>query len=181
MKIIELLDKKFELLITSGHIQNAISEIADRMNNDLKGKDIIFISILNGAFMFTADLCKKLNLNCQISFVKIASYKGTSTTGKVNKLIGINEDLRNKTVIILEDIVDTGITIENIVNQLYEYEPNEIKIATLFFKSESYQKNIKIDYIGIKIPDKFIVGYGLDYEGYGRNLEDVYTIINSPL
>lgn len=178
MNKIELLDKKFELSITSGHIQNIISEIADRMNNDLKGKDIIFISILTGAFMFTADLCKKLNLNCQISFVKIASYKGTSTTGKVNKLIGINENLKNKTVIILEDIVDTGITLENIINQINEFEPNEIKIATLFFKSETYQKKIQIDYIGMKIPDKFIVGYGLDYEGYGRNLEDVYTIIN---
>ena len=177
MNKIELLDKKFELSITSSHIQNIISEIADRMNNDLKGKDIIFISILNGAFMFTADLCKKLNLNCQISFVKIASYKGTSTTGKVNKLIGINENLRNKTVIILEDIVDTGITLENIINQINEFEPNEIKIATLFFKSEVYQKKIQIDYIGMKIPDKFIVGYGLDYEGYGRNLEDVYTVM----
>ena len=110
-------------------------------------------------------------------FLKLASYAGTSSTGTVKRLIGINEDIKGKTVVILEDIVDTGITLENIIRQLNGYEPGEIKVATMLFKTDTYQKDIPLDYIGIEIPDEFILGYGLDYEGFGRNLSDIYKVV----
>ncbi len=173
---IKVLDKEFEISIHNNEIQERIERLAKEIDNDLKGKDVLFLGILNGSFMFAADLFKNLKIDCQISFLKLASYMGTSSTGKIKRLIGLNEDLRGKTVVILEDIVDTGITIENIIMQLKGYEPKEIKIATLLFKPSAYKKNIKIDYIGFEIPNDFIIGYGLDYDGYGRNLKHIYTL-----
>ena len=180
MKKIKVLDKKFLISIKSIEIQKAISDIANKMNSDLKGKEVIFVCILNGAFMFASDLLKKIKFNCQISFLKLASYEGTSSSGNVKKLIGINEgtndNYRNKTIVIIEDIVDSGITIESIINQLSEYQPEEIKIATLLFKPNAYKQNFEIDYVGIKIPNDFIIGFGLDYNGFGRNLNQIYTL-----
>lgn len=178
MKRVKILDKEFEISMSSSEIQNIIFRLADKMNHDLKGKKVIFLGILNGAFMFAGDLFKKIDIDCQITFLKVASYQGTSSSGTVKRLIGLNEDIKDHTVVILEDIVDTGITLENIIKQLKGYEPTEIRIATLIFKPNSYQKKIKIDYIGKEIPNDFIVGYGLDYDGFGRNLEDIYTVIN---
>jgi len=177
MKKVKVLDKEFKISISAAEIQTIINGIAARINHDMVGKDIVFIGILNGSFMFAADLMKKIKLPCQITFLKFSSYQGTSSTGQVRNLIGINEDLKGKTLIILEDIVDTGITLEHIVSQLKTYEPEDIKIATLIFKPKAYQKNIFLDYIGMEIPNNFIVGYGLDYDGFGRNLEDIYTLI----
>ncbi|MEA3451306.1 MAG: hypoxanthine phosphoribosyltransferase, partial [Bacteroidota bacterium] len=142
----------------------------------LKGKDVIFLGILNGAFLFAADLFRQIDIDCQITFLKIASYQGTTSSGSVKRLIGINEDIENKTVIILEDIIDSGITVDYILKQLRGYEPKEILIATLLFKPEAYQKDFDIDYVAIDIPNDFIVGYGLDYNGFGRNLKDIYTL-----
>lgn len=176
---IKVLDKKFKISIPYNKIQERIEELAKTIDNDLKGKDVIFLGILNGSFMFAADLFKNIKIDCQISFLKLASYQGTSTTGKIKRLIGLNEDLRGKTVVILEDIIDTGITIENIIMQLKGYEPDDIKIATLLFKPSAYQKDIKIDYIGFEIPNDFILGYGLDYNGYARNLKHIYTLCDS--
>lgn len=173
---VAVLDKNFEIFIESQKIQSAIAEMANRMNEDLKGKDVIFLGILNGSFMFAADLFKKINIPAQISFLKLASYEGTSTSGTVKRLIGINEDLAGKTVIVLEDIVDTGITIDNIIKQLKGYEPADIKIATLLFKPKAIKTDTKIDYVGMEIPNDFIVGYGLDYDGFGRNLKHIYKI-----
>jgi len=179
MDRVKVLDKEFQLTISSTKIEEAITEIATRMNRDLSGKKVIFLGILNGSFLFAADLFRKIDFDCQITFLKLASYQGTTSSGKIKRLIGMNEDIKDHTVIIIEDIVDTGHTLDSIIKQLKGYEPNEIKIATLLFKPEAYQHNIKLDYIGIEIPNDFIIGYGLDYNGYGRNLKQIYSIIET--
>jgi hypoxanthine phosphoribosyltransferase len=170
--------KSFEIFIESSVIQKAVEKIAKQMNEELKDKDVIFLGILNGSFMFASDLYKQIKLPSQISFLKLASYQGTSSSGNVKRLIGINEDIHNKTVVILEDIVDSGITMDNIIKQLKGYEPAEIKIATLLLKPEALQTEIKLDYVGMEIPNDFIIGYGLDYNGFGRNYNDIYKIAN---
>ncbi len=178
MKRIKLLDREFELSIPFEKIDNAIAGIADRMNKDLVDKDPLMICVLNGSFMFAADLMKKLNFPCEISFVKLSSYEGTSSTGKVKELIGLNENIEGRCVVILEDIVDTGFTIEKIKNQLLGYQPAEVKIATMLFKPDACKTDIEIDYTGMEIPNDFIVGYGLDYDGHGRNLANIYTVVD---
>ncbi|MBN2166544.1 MAG: hypoxanthine phosphoribosyltransferase [Marinilabiliaceae bacterium] len=178
MKQIQLANKTFELSIPQSKIDSAIEFIANEMNNHLKNKDPLFLCILNGSFMFAADLIKKITFNCQISFVKLSSYEGTISTGNVKSIIGLNESIENRTVIILEDIIDTGITIDNIINQIKKLNPKEIKVASLFFKPTVCKSKNKFDYIGLEIPNDFVVGYGLDYKGYGRNLTDLYTVID---
>lgn len=177
MHSIKLDDKTFELSITSGEIQKAIWRIASEMESDLKDKNPLMICILNGSFMFAADLMKKFNMPCQISFVKLASYSGTQTTGNVKELIGINEDIKGRTVVLLEDIVDTGITIDGIVKQINAMEPSEVKVATLLHKPDACKKDVKLDYVGLSIANDFIVGFGLDYNGFGRNLPDIYSVV----
>jgi hypoxanthine phosphoribosyltransferase len=174
---IQVKDKQFRISIYSEEIQKNIVEMAEKMNHDLAGKDVIFLGILNGCFMFAGDLFKHISINCKISFLKLASYQGTSSSGAVKQLIGINENIEGKTVVILEDIVDTGNTLDNIIKQLRGFEPAEIKVATLLYKPDVYNKDFTIDYYGFKIPNDFIIGYGLDYDGYGRNKKDIYTII----
>jgi len=165
--------------ITRSQLRTSINIIADQINADYKGKEILFISVLNGSFMFTADLVRKIKPVCRISFMKVASYQGDTSDGIVKELIGLTDDLNGKDVILLEDIVDTGFTLEHIINQIKaEYKPTSIAVATLLFKPHSYRKNIKINYVGLEIPNDFVVGWGLDYNGYGRNLEDIY-IVNS--
>jgi len=176
-KIVKVLDKEFEISITHDQIQEAIEKVAAKINDELSGKDVIFLGILNGAFMFASDLYKNLTFNSQISFLKLASYSGTSSSGNVKRLIGVNEDLKDKVVVVIEDIIDTGHTIDHIIKQLKGYEPAEIKIATFLFKPDAYQTDIPIDYIGMEIPNDFIIGYGLDYDGFGRNLKHIYKII----
>lgn len=176
MKEITVLDKKFVVSIPEDKIQQRIKDIADEMNNEFKGKDVIFLGILNGCFMFAGDLFKNIDLQCQITFLKLASYQGTTSSGNVKRLIGINENIEGKTVVILEDIIDTGNTLDNIIKQLKGYEPAEIKTATLLHKPDAYKKDLPIDFIGFNIPNEFIIGYGLDYDGFGRNLKDIYTI-----
>ncbi len=177
MKEVQVLDKKFGVSIPEKEIQQAVKTMAHKMNTDMAGKDVIFLGILNGCFMFAGDLFKHINLPCQITFLKLASYQGTTSSGKVKRLIGINENIEGKTVVIVEDIIDTGNTLESIIKQLKGYEPSEIKIATLLYKPEAYEKKIPIDYVGFEIPNDFILGYGLDYDGFGRNLSDIYTLI----
>ena len=175
---IKILDKYFELYISYEKIIEEIKHIADQINNELKNERVIFLGVLNGAFMFASELLKMINFPCEVSFVKIASYAGDSTTGTVKRLIGVNEELKGKTVVIVEDIVDTGITTENIIRQLKGYDPISIKVASLFFKPQSFTKNYKIDYLGMEIPNEFIIGYGLDYMGMGRNLKNIYKLID---
>ncbi|MEA2043662.1 MAG: hypoxanthine phosphoribosyltransferase [Bacteroidota bacterium] len=177
MKRIKILDKEFEVSITEEQIQKEVKAIAEQMNKDFEGEDVLFMAILNGAFMFASDLFKHIDIQAQITFVKMASYEGTVSSGNVKRLIGINEDIKGKTVIVLEDIVDTGLTMESIKKQLQGYEPKAIKIATMLHKPDAFQKDYAIDYIGMNIPDRFIVGYGLDYDGYGRNIKEIYTLV----
>jgi hypoxanthine phosphoribosyltransferase len=173
---ITILDKEFQLFLPPEKIQAEVQNMAERINSDLKNEEVIFIGILNGAFMFASDLLRKINFNTQVSFVKLTSYKGTVSTGNVKRLIGINEVLKDKTVVIIEDIIDTGVTIESIIQQIKGFMPKQIYVATLLLKPELYSRDIKIDYVGFNIPKDFVVGYGLDYEGYGRNLRGIYKL-----
>jgi len=176
---VQLLDKVFEISITEARIINAIKRIAQEIARDLRDKDPLLICVLNGSFMFASDLMKEMSFNCEISFVKLSSYSGTKTTGNVKQLIGLNEDIKGRHIVLLEDIVDTGITIANVVEQLKKLEPEDVRVATMLFKPDAYIKDMKLDYIGLKIPNDFIVGYGLDYNGYGRNLRNIYTVIEN--
>ena len=179
MNQVKIHDKTFELYIPYEKIRSVVEEMAEQMNSDFKGKNPLFICILNGSFMFAAELFKRINLvESEISFVKLASYNGDKSSGTVKQLIGLNENIEGRTVVILEDIVDTGITIDNILEQLAKLNPREVKIATLLLKPDALQKQVQLDYIGLEIPNDFIVGYGLDYDGYGRNLIDIYSVIN---
>ena len=177
MKRVVLHDKTFELSIPFSEIEKSITQISVKMDYDLKGKDIVMLCILNGSFMFAADLMKKLTVPCRVSFVKVTSYQGTGSVGTVKELIGLNEDLKGKTVVILEDIIDTGRTIQQIIKTVEEKLPAEIKIATMLFKPTACLYPVNIDYVGLEIPDDFMVGYGLDYDGFGRNLPDMYTLV----
>lgn len=178
MKEITILDKKFREFIPEETIRLRVDELAKQISSELAGKDVVFLGILNGAFMFASDLFKRINFEAKISFVKLASYEGTSSSGSIKELIGWNEDIKKKSVVIIEDIVDTGYTLERIVDELTIRKASEIRIATMFFKPEAYKKNIHLDYVGIEIPDNFVVGYGLDYNGYGRNFPSVYTLVH---
>jgi hypoxanthine phosphoribosyltransferase len=174
MKNIRIHDKEFKLFISSAKIKRAVDRMAKELNKDLKGKDVIFLGVLNGCFIFAADLFRKLTIPCEISFTKISSYVSNGSSGETHDLIGINEDLRNKTVVILEDIIDTGITIEHILSVVKSYNPAEVKIVTMFFKPDSCKPGFNPDYVGMEIPARFILGYGLDYDRLGRNFEDIY-------
>jgi hypoxanthine phosphoribosyltransferase len=177
MKDIRILDKTFREYLTEKTIEERIDQLAQELNNDLEGKEVVFLGILNGAFMFAADLFRRINFPAKISFVKLASYQGTSSSGSIKELIGWNEDIRNKTVVVIEDIVDTGNTLEMIIAELTVRKAAEIKIAAILYKPEAYTKTIPLDYIGFEIPNNFVVGYGLDYSGYGRNLPSVYELV----
>ena len=171
---ITILDKTFTRLLTSCEIGSAIQEMAGKMNKDLNDEEVVFLVVLNGAFMFAADLLREIIFQPQVSFIRLASYEGISSTGEVRTLIGLQEDLEKKVVVVIEDIIDSGLTIENIHDQLKPHRPQMVSSATLLFKPESYRLNIEPDYVGFRIPSRFVIGYGLDYNGFGRNLADIY-------
>jgi len=178
MKRVKLWDKEFEVSLPNADIQIAIKKMADTMGKELEGKETLFICILNGAFMFASELMKEIELtDAEISFLKLASYTGTGSTGEVKELIGLNEVITGRTVVILEDIVDTGHTIKGVIKQLIEKGAKEVKVAALLFKPNALKVDIKLDYVGIEIPNDFIVGFGLDYDRRGRNFKDIYTLI----
>ena len=173
--IIKLHDKKFKIMIPAEKIDEAVTAVADRINADYAGCPTpLFVGVLNGSFMFMSDLIKKIDFTCEISFVKLASYEGTCSTGNVECLLGLNNDIAGRHVIIVEDIVDTGASIEHTVNLLKAKAPASIAVATLLFKPEVYRKEIGIDYCALKVSDRFLVGFGLDYDQLGRNLKDIY-------
>ena len=176
--IVQVKDKKFKPFISEETIQTEVTRIADEMNRELAQRDPIFLGILNGAFMFASDLYKQLEFPCQISFLKLASYSGTKSTGTVKQLIGINLDLKDRCVVILEDIVDTGVTLETIIRQLSGFEPSEIRVTTFLHKPDATVRDVNLDYVGLEIPNDFIVGYGLDYDGYGRNFKEIYQLVD---
>lgn len=177
METVKIHDKTFELSIPNAKLKTIINRVAKEISSDMEGKQPLFICILNGSFIFAADLLKEIKLPCEVSFVKMASYAGTDTTGDVKELIGFGEEIDGRDVIIIEDIVDSGNTMEKVVQRLNESHVKSLKIATLFYKPEAYKKNIPLTYVGLEIPNDFIVGSGLDYDGLGRNLKDIYTWI----
>ena len=179
MKTVTLKDKTFGISIPETELLKAVDNVAEKMNADLKGKNPLFLIVLNGAFMFASDLLKRVEIPAQLSFVKVSSYCGTCSSGNVTELIGLNEDVKGRTVVIIEDIVDSGRTMYGMVEKLKSMGVGELRIATLFFKPEALRYDLKIDYAAMEIPNDFIVGYGLDYDGYGRNLREIYTLINS--
>jgi hypoxanthine phosphoribosyltransferase len=177
METITIHDKKFRLYIPSDKIESAISSMAKKINHDLRKKEVVFLVVLNGAFMFATDLLRRIDFRCRISFVKMSSYEGNESTGQVKELIGINEVLKDKTVVVVEDIVDSGNTLNDLQEILSKQQPAEIRLVSLLFKPDAFEYNYKIDYVGFKIPNNFIVGYGLDYDGFGRNLKDIYAVV----
>jgi hypoxanthine phosphoribosyltransferase len=179
MATIKVKDKDFEISIDAKTIDAAVQKMAIEINRDYEDRNPLFLAILNGSFVFAADLIRKITIPCQISFVKLASYSGTASTEDVIELIGLNEDITGRHVVIVEDIVDTGITLEKLVRDLEKLEPASVKLACLTFKEKAFRKSFRIDYLGITIPNEFVVGYGLDYDGYGRNLPDIYKIVKS--
>lgn len=174
---IQLYDKAFTPFISAQEIDFALTNIAKQIEDDFTDETPVFVGVLNGAFMVVSDLLKKYNGPCEVSFIKLASYDGTQSSGEVKQLIGLNQNLEGRTVVVIEDIVDTGSTLEELKELFKKQNVKHFKIATLFLKPDAYKKDIKLDYVGIRIPNKFIVGYGLDYNGLGRNLPEVYQVI----
>jgi adenylate kinase len=181
MSTIKLHDLHFKPFISENELSKIVSSLVKEVRVDLTTNEVpLFIGILNGSFLFAADFIRKYPNNCEVSFVKLSSYQGTESSEIVNELIGINEDLTGRTVIILEDIIDTGATLHKIYDTFKNKNVKQLKIATLFFKPDVYRKELPIHYIGKSIEDKFIVGYGLDYNGLGRNLPAVYQLTKEP-
>lgn len=176
MSKIKIQDKVFESYLSEQEIYAAISKVADQINHKYRGKQPVFLGVLNGCFYFAADLLKKVDIECEISFVKVASYQGTQRTGNVRQLLGLDHKLKGRHVIILEDIVDTGNTIEAVLESLSNMGTESIAIATLLYKEEMYEKDIPIDFVALPIKPDFVVGYGLDYDGFGRNLNEIYVL-----
>ncbi len=187
MDTIKLKDKEFVVMIQAEEIQSRVKAIANEINLQYKGKQPLFLGVLNGAFLFMADLFKNINLLCEISFIRVASYSGTSSTGEVKNLIGLKEDIAGRHVIVVEDIagrhvivvediVDTGDTMKYLLDELKKQNPASVKLATILFKPAALKQDVKPDYVGFEIPPAFVVGYGLDYDGLGRNFNDIYVL-----
>ena len=178
MSTIKVKEKQFAISIPEAEILTAVQRVADALNHDLEGKEPLFLSVLNGAFMFTADLMKRITIPCEVSFIKLSSYEGTSSTGQVRQLMGLNQCIKGRTVVIVEDIVDTGLTMQKLLELLQAQEPAEVHIATLLLKPDKLKVPLHIEYAAMQIPNDFIVGYGLDYDGFGRNYKDIYTVVS---
>jgi|SRR5690554_3660526 len=176
MKGVKIHDKDFVEYISSEKIQKRIGEVGRKIQEDMGDDNPLFLGILNGCFRFSSDLLSHIDASCEINFLKVSSYSGTETSGKVSELIGLSTSIENRHVVILEDIVDTGNTLDFLIEKLSAENPASIKVATLLFKPEPYLGKHKLDYVGFEIPNLFVVGYGLDYDGYGRNLNDIYQI-----
>lgn len=177
MAVINILDKKFETSYPEEEILKRVKAVADRINTDMAGKNPLLLAVLNGSFMFAADLMRMITIPCEISFVKLASYQGTTSTGEIKEVIGINEDLTGRTVIIVEDIAESGLTMKRMIDTLGTRNPASIHICTLLLKPEKLKIDLNIEYAAMEIPNDFIVGYGLDYDQQGRNLRDIYTLV----
>ena len=177
MDSIKIKDKSFRVSISEAEIKNRIKALAADISTDMAGKNPLFLGVLNGSFIFAADLMREMTIPCEISFVKLASYQGTTSTGKIREVLGINEDLSGRTVIIVEDIVESGQTMRSMIESLGTRNPASVHICTLFFKPDKLLEPLALDYVAFRIPDDFIVGYGLDYDQAGRGLKDVYTIV----
>ena len=176
MSDIRLHDKTFEIYLQKSEIQTTVRRMAEEINKDYQGKKPIILSILNGAFIFTADLVRFFNFPLTVEFVRYSSYEGTSSTGKITKMLGMKSDIKGKDLIIVEDIIDTGFTLHNALKDLWAQEPLSIKIASLLVKPKALKHDVPCDYVGFNIPNDFVVGYGLDYDEYGRDLPAIYKL-----
>lgn len=176
MNKIRLHNKEFIPFISEAKLKEAIETLAKQINKDYENRTPLFVGVLNGSFMFAADLMKAIDISCEISFVKMASYQGMQTSGRINELIGLNKSLKDRHIVIIEDIVDTGNTLEKLYSNIEAEKPASVETATLLFKPSAYKKNIPVKYVAIEIPNKFVVGYGLDYDGLGRNLKEIYIV-----
>ncbi len=175
-QLITLHDKVFELFILEDEILDRIGTIGASLSAEYADKNPLFIAVLNGSFMVASDLMKSMSIPCEISFVKVSSYHGTASTGRVDELIGLNTDIKDRHIILLEDIVDTGVTVDKVLKLLSVAEPASVKTCTLLFKPDAFKGKKSPDYIGFKVPELFVVGYGLDYDEMGRNLRDIYKL-----
>ena len=176
MSIVKIKDKVFETSISEAEIKQRVAAVAAEINRDMAGRNPLLLAVLNGSFIFAADLMRELTIPCEISFVKLASYQGTTSTGKIKEVIGINEDLAGRDVIIVEDIVESGLTMKRMIESLGTRNPASVSICTLLLKPERLQTPLDIKYVAFSIPNDFILGYGLDYDQQGRNLRDIYTL-----
>jgi hypoxanthine phosphoribosyltransferase len=179
MHRVQIKDKTFVLKFAQDDIQKRISDLAKQIDHDYNGLKPLFIIVLNGAFMFASDLIKNINIECELTFVKLSSYQGMQTSGQVKEIIGLQHNIAGREIVVVEDIVDTGITMENLLTDLNKLGPKSIRIASLLFKPESFQKKFPIHYIGYSIPNDFVVGYGLDYDELGRNLPEIYELTHT--
>jgi hypoxanthine phosphoribosyltransferase len=177
MENIKINDKTFRVSIPEAEIKKRVKEVAQAISRDMEGKNPLLLGVLNGAFIFAADLMREITIPCEISFVKLASYQGTTSTGKVHEVLGINEDLTGRHVIIVEDIIDTGLTMKRMIEQLGTRHPASVSICALLLKPDKLQVELDVKYCAIKIPNEFILGYGLDYDQAGRGLRDIYTVV----
>ncbi len=176
MKKTKINDLDFELFLSEKEIKDRLEVLAKLITADFAGEDLVLLGILNGSFIVMADLVRHLDLLVRCEFIKISSYSGSQTTGSVKSLLGLTEDLFGKNVLIVEDIVDTGISMNYLISELSGHKPKRLSVASLLFKKDAFRFNYKLDYVGFEIPDKFVVGYGLDYDGLGRNLPDLYQL-----
>ncbi|MEM6522561.1 MAG: hypoxanthine phosphoribosyltransferase [Bacteroidota bacterium] len=178
--MIQVKDKHFELLIPHDELQQKIHFLAQKINDDYNHQRPLFIAILNGSFMFASDLLKEISIECEISFVKVASYEEMESSGNVKQLIGLNENIFNRHVIIIEDIIDTGKTISKMLEEFKSLGATSVEVVSLFQKPTASKIHDMIRYVGFQLPDAFVLGYGLDYDGLGRNLKDLYSLVDSP-
>ena len=177
-KVIQVHDKQFEIYLSKADIAAAVQQIADGINADYAGEKVLLVAVLNGAFIFVADVMRCLTIDCEIEFIKTQSYEGMHSTGNVKMLLGLEKELKDQHIILLEDIVDTGNTLAALLDIFRKKQPKSLKVATLLLKSAAVQhKNLPLDYVGIDIPNKFVVGYGLDYDGCGRQYPDIYQVV----
>lgn len=177
MEKLQVLDKTFAISIPEAEIQKQVSRVAAEITRDLAGKSPLFLPVLNGSFIFAADLLRQIPIPCEVSFIKLASYQGTQSTGHIHEVIGLNADITGRHIVIVEDIIDSGMTMAHMIETLQAQNPASIKVCSLLVKPEALKVRIPIDYCAMEIPNDFIVGYGLDYNGFGRNTKNIYTLI----
>ena len=178
MNTIKIKDKQFAVSIPEEKIIAEVERLAAQISHDLEGKNPLFLAVLNGSFMFAADLFRRITIPAEISFVKLASYEGTASTGVIKEVIGLSESIAGRTIVVVEDIIDTGCTMQKLLENLGTRSPKAIHVCTLLLKPEKLKVNLDVKYVALEIPNDFIVGYGLDYDGYGRNLKSIYTVVD---
>lgn len=178
METLQIKDKKFAVSIPEAEILKQVKRVAGEINRDFAGREPLFLAVLNGSFVFAADLLREVRLPLQISFIKLASYEGTSSTGEVKEMLGLNTDIAGRDVVIVEDIIDSGLTMKYLTELLAQRRPNSVSICTLLLKPDNLKVELDIPYKCFSIPNDFIVGYGLDYDGFGRNTRDIYTVVD---